>query len=151
MKTRNILAALLMMLGGTMMADDTRTINIGTTGSEQIIPLPIVQRISFEDSKMVVTTDEGSVTIPISALGKITFGWTDDATAIEALPEQTDDLAFGEGKLAVGSDGLLRVFSTNGALVSVANVKKGANISLEGLPAGIYVVRLGEKTIKVRK
>ena len=72
MKTRNILAALLMMLGGTMMADDTRTISIGTTGSEQIIPLPIVQRISFEDSKMVVTTDEGSVTIPISAASERT-------------------------------------------------------------------------------
>ena len=46
---------------------------------------------------------------------------------------------------------MLRVYNTSGALVSIANIKEGANISFEGLPTGVYVVRMGNKTIKVRK
>ena len=54
-------------------------------------------------------------------------------------------------QLAVKGDGFLRIYSTNGALVNVAYVKEGANVSLDNLPAGVYIVRMGDKTIKVRK
>ena len=149
MKTKTLLAALLLMVGTSIMADNFQYLTLTYGNSEQYVSLPIVQKISFEDDNVVVTTTEGVHRYPISLLDKITF--TESATAIKALPEQLENLTYKDGTLSIKGDGLLRVYGTNGALVSVANVKEGANISLERLPAGVYIVRMGDKTIKVRK
>lgn len=148
MKAKLLLAALLFMVGQGMMADEYLTISYN--GSlEHNLSLPLVQRISFEENYLVVTTTESTHRFPISIIDKISF--TESATAIEALPEEAKGLTYKNGTLAVRGDGLLRIFSTNGALLNIANVKEGANISLDNLPAGVYIIRLGDKTIKVRK
>ena len=148
MKAKLLLAALLFMFGQGMMADEYLTISYN--GSlEHNLSLPLVQRISFEENYLVVTTTESTHRFPISIIDKISF--TESATAIEALPEEAKGLTYKNGTLAVRGDGLLRIFSTNGALLNIANVKEGANISLDNLPAGVYIIRLGDKTIKVRK
>ena len=149
MKTKNILAALLLMVSTNMMADEYNYLTLTCSGTEQSISLPIVQRITFEEGYLVVTTAEGKHSYPISALDKITF--TETATAIEALPEQLENLNYKDGTLSIKGDGMLRVYNASGALVSIANVKEGANVSLGSLPAGVYIVRMGNKTIKVRK
>jgi hypothetical protein len=151
MKTKNILAALLLTISANAMADEEmyQYLTITYTGSVSNIYLPIVQRISFEDDYLKVTTSEGWEKFPLSLVEKITF--TESPTAIEALPEQAENLTYKDGTLAIKGDGLLRIFSTNGALVSIANVKEGANVSLDKLPAGVYIVRMGDKTIKVRR
>lgn len=149
MKTRTLLAAvLLMMTSANMMAEKYLTITY--SGSDQNISLPIVKRIYFQDDQVKVTTSDGCEHIyPISVVDKISF--TENATAIEALPEQAEDLTFKNGTLAIKGDGFLRIYGSNGALVNIANVKEGANVSLDNLPAGVYIVRMGDKTIKVRK
>ena len=149
MKTKIFFAALLLMVGTSIMADNFQYLTLTYGNSEHNISLPIVQKISFEEDYLVVTTTEGTHRYPLTLLDKITF--TESATAIEALPEQLENLTYKDGTLSIKGDGLLRVYGTNGALVSVANVKEGANISLERLPAGVYIVRMGDKTIKVRK
>ena len=151
MKTKNILAALLLMASTSVMADDSKYLTITTNGTERDIPLPIVQKITFENNYVVVTTSEGKHSYPISVLDKMTFTTKDDATAINALPEQTENITCKDGTLAIKGDGMLRIYNTAGALVSIAYVKEGANISLDNLPAGVYVVRMGNKAIKVRK
>lgn len=147
MKTKNILAALLLMISTSLMADNYLTITY--SGSDQHISLPTVKRISFEDNNVKVTTTDGVHTYPISVVEKIYF--TDSPDAIKALPEQEENLTYKNGTLAVKGDGFLRIFSTNGTLVSIANVKEGANVSLDNLPSGVYIVNMGGKTIKVRK
>lgn len=149
MKKKNILAALLLMASTGAMAEDFQYLTVSYSNTDQNISLPIVQRISFEDGYLVITTTEGKNSFPLSVVEKITF--TDSPTAIEALPEQAKDLTYKDGTLAVKGDGLLRIYSTNGALVNIANVKEGANISLENLPAGVYIVRIGDRTIKVKR
>lgn len=149
MTTKHFLAALLLMVSTSMMAEEYKYLTISYSGSEQSISLPIVQRITFEEGYVVVTTTEGTHSYPISLLEKITF--TESATAIEALPEEAKDLTYKNGTLSIKGDGMLRVYNTGGALVSIAYVKEGANISLAKLPAGIYIVRMGDKTIKVKK
>lgn len=147
MKTKFFLAAMLLMASTSMMADKYLTITY--SGSEQNIALPIVQKITFENGYVVVTTAEGIHSYPISVLDKMTF--TESADAIKALPEQAENLTYKDGTLAIKGDGMLRIYNTAGALVSIANVKEGANISLDNLPSGVYVVRMGNKVIKVRK
>ena len=152
MKAKNLLAALLLMVSTNMMAQEEelfKYLTITYSETEEYISLPIVTRIFFEDNYLVVTTTESTHHIPLSVLEKISF--TESATGIKALPEQAKDLTYKNGTLAVKGDGLLRIFSMNGALISIANVKEGANISLDNLPAGVYVVRMGDKAIKIRK
>jgi len=151
MKTKNILAALLLMVCTSMMADNAKFLTITYSGSEQNIALPIVQKITFENGYVVVTTTEGKHSYPISVLDKMTFTEKDEATAIKALPEQAENMTCKDGTLAVKGDGMLRIYNTSGALISIAYVKEGANISLDNLPAGVYIVRMGDKAIKVRK
>lgn len=151
MKTKNILAAMLLMASSTVMADNSKFLTITYSGTEQNISLPIVQRITFEEGYVVVTTTEGKHSYPISVLDKMTFTEKDEATAIQALPEQAENLTCKDGTLAIKGNGMLRIYNTAGALVSIANVKEGANISLDNLPAGVYVVRMGDKAIKIRK
>lgn len=151
MKTRNLLAALLLLVSTSMMADNVNCLTISYSSSEEDIYLPIVQRISFEEGYAVITTTDCKYSYPLSVLDKITFSEKEDATAIKALPEQTEDLTFKDGRLSIKGNGLLRIFNTAGALVCIANVKEGANVSLGNLPSGVYIVRMGDKTIKVRK
>ncbi len=149
MKTKILLAILILFACTKMTADEFKYLTISYNGTTNDISLPIVQRISFEEGYMVVTTSEGIDRYPISLIEKITF--TENTTSIEALPEQEEGLTYKDGRLAIKGDGLLRIYNTAGALLNIANVKEGANVSLSNLPAGVYIVRMGDKTIKVRK
>lgn len=151
MKTANLLAALLLAVSSNLMADDVKCLTITYSDTEQSIPLPVIQKITFEEGYVVVTTTEGKHSYPISILDRMTFTVKDDADAIKALPEKEENISFEKGILSVKGNGLLCVYNTSGALVSIANVKEGANVSLDNLPAGVYVVRMAGKTIKVRK
>ena len=147
MKTKSILAVLLLMVCTNMMADKYLTISY--SGTEQNISLPIIQKITFEEGYVVVTTAEGKHSYPISILDKMTF--TESADAIKALPEEAENLTYKDGTLSIKGDGMLRVYNASGALISIANVKEGANVSLDNLPTGVYIVRMGNKAIKVKK
>ncbi len=149
MKTRNLLAALLLLACTSMLADNFKYLTISYNGSEENISLPIVQKITFQNGYVVVTTTEGENSYPISVMERITF--TESADAIKALPEQAEDMTYENGTLAIKGNGLMRVYNTSGALVSIANIKEGANISLDGLPTGVYIVRMGDKAIKIKK
>lgn len=149
MKTRNLLAALLLLACTSMLADNFKYLTISYNGTEQNISLPIVQKITFQNGYVVVTTTEGENSYPISVMERITF--TESADAIKALPEQAENLTYENGTLAIKGNGLMRVYNTSGALVSIANIKEGANISLDGLPTGVYIVRMGDKAIKIKK
>ncbi len=151
MKTKHIIAALLLMVCTNLMADDYKYLTISYNDSEDDISLPVVQKISFENNYVVVTTANGKYSYPISIMDKISFNTRDIDTAIEGLPEQAEDLTYKSGKLAVKGDGLLRIYNTSGTLLNIANVKEGANVNLNNLPAGVYIVRMNDKTIKVRK
>ena len=151
MKMKTFFAALLLMVSTNLMADDYNFLTLTNNGTERNISLPIVQRITFEEGYVVVTTTEGKHSFPIANLDKISFSETADPDAIKAMPEQAENLTYKDGTLAIKGDGMLRVYNASGALVSIAYVKEGANVSLSSLPAGVYIVRMGDKVIKVRK
>ena len=147
MRTKLFIAGLMLFASTNLMAYKYLTVTY--TGSEENILLPTVKKIYFLEDRVKVETTEGSHSYPYSVFEKISF--TESADAINAMPEQAENLTFKDGTLAVKGDGFLRIYGTNGALVSIANVKEGANISLSNLPAGVYIVNMNGKTIKVRK
>ena len=148
MKTKFFLAVMLLAFSTGMMADKYLTVTYN--GAEESISLPLVKRIFFQDDCIKVTTTNGEThTFALSNFEKITF--TESADAIKALPEQEENLTYKDGKLAVKGDGLLRIYGMSGTLICIAQVKDGANVSFDNLPAGVYIVSNDGKTIKVRK
>ena len=143
------LLAVMMMACTTMWADKYNYLTVSASGDE-FISLPTIQKITFANGNCVVTTTSGEYTYPLSEIKKMYFS-VEDPTAIEALPQEAKNLQYKDGKLKVEGDGMLRVYGANGALVQMANVKKGANISLSNLKPGMYIVNMGDKTIKLTK
>ncbi|MBO7098346.1 MAG: T9SS type A sorting domain-containing protein [Bacteroidaceae bacterium] len=146
---KHLLMAILLMASTTMWADKYNFLTVSSTG-EEYISLPTIQKITFSDGNCVVTTTNGDYTYPLNEIKKMYFS-VDDPTAIEALPQEAENLKYKNGKLKVEGDGMLRIYSSNGALVQLANVKKGANINLSNLKPGLYIINMGDKTIKLTK
>ncbi|MBR6171473.1 MAG: T9SS type A sorting domain-containing protein [Bacteroidaceae bacterium] len=149
MNMKHFLMAILLMASTTMWADKYNFLTVSSTG-EEYISLPTIQKITFSDGNCVVTTTNGDYTYPLNEIKKMYFS-VDDPTAIEALPQEAENLKYKNGKLKVEGDGMLRIYSSNGALVQLANVKKGANINLSNLKPGLYIINMGDKTIKLTK
>lgn len=150
MKKAFMMAAATLLCAASLAADEYNYLTVTCTGAEQSISLPTVQKITFADGNAVVTASDGQTyTYPLAELQKMTF--TANATAIKALPKQADGLTYKGGTLRVTGTGMLHIYNAAGALVQMAHVQEGANISLGTLPKGIYVVSMGQSTIKVRK
>ena len=144
-----VLMAIMMMACTTMWADKYNFLTVSATGDEYI-SLPTIQKITFSDGNCIVTTTAGEYTYPLSEIKKMYFS-VDDPDAIKTLPQEAENMQYKDGKLKVNGDGMLRIYNANGALVQMANVKKGANIDLSNLKSGLYIVNMGNKTIKLTK
>lgn len=149
MKKMVICAALLAVCTQGIKADEYNYLTVAYNNIEQSITLSKVQKITFSASEVIVATTEGNVTFPLSQMEKMTF--TADPTAIEKLPESSDNLRFENGRLQTGN-GILRVYNAGGALIHIANVtEKKGSVDLSTLPAGLYIVSQGKETIKIKK
>ncbi len=148
---RIFLAALFLTGSMGIMADDYQFLTVAHSSVEKSIELANIQKITFEVAagNVVVTTTEGDVRFPISEMEKMYFSTT--ATAIKALPLKSEGLTLMGTQLKVKGDGLLRIYAADGTLQRMAKVEGESCISLENLPKGIYIVNLGDQTIKIRK
>lgn len=150
MKKAFILAAAALLSAAPVAADDYNYLTVTCTNAEQSIALPTIQKITFANGNAVVTATDGQTyTYPLAELQKMSF--TATATAIKALPTQEKDLTYKGGTLTVSGTGMLHIYNAAGVLVQMAKVEDGARISLDTLPKGIYIVNMGEQTIKVKK
>lgn len=150
MKRIMIMAVAALLGVAPVAADEYNYLTVTSTGSEQSISLPTVQKITFAGSNAVVTTIDGQIyTYPLAELQKMTF--TANPTAIKALPTQEKNLVCKGKTLSVTGSGMLYIYNAAGVLVQMAQVKDGARISLESLPKGVYVASMGEQTIKIKK
>lgn len=134
----------------SVVADDYNFLTVAYNSVEKSISLPTVQKLTFDESNVIVWTTEGQVTFPLSEMEKMTF--TADPTAIEALPEQAKGIQYENGTLSVAKAGTLRIYKANGALVSIMQVEKGGtSLNLNNLESGLYIINQGKKTIKLVK
>lgn len=147
MKRTFITALLAVSTLATMADDDLRYLTLQTTTQEQSIELATIQKITFEDTNVVITTTKGQSTFAQSELQKLYF--TATPTAIAELPQQSKGLVVTNGSLTANGTGLLYVYNTNGILMQMAKVEGKTRISLGNLPKGLYIVSLNGETIKM--
>lgn len=108
-----------------------------------------LQKISFQDNNVVVLkTDGSSETFAISGISKMYFG--ELTTGINEMALESADVWDGKS-LKVNGNTPVEVFNSSGIAVAKGKYEKGDVISLENLPKGIYVVKMGNKSLKIAK
>ena len=148
---RYLTAIAALLCASASFAQDYKYLTVKTSSEENSIELASIQKITFDMSAslVVVTTSEGQVKFPQSEMQKMFF--SDAPTAIESLPLASEGLRV-EGKvLKARGRGLLRIYNSAGALQRMAKVEGDTSISLDNLVDGVYIINLGDQTIKVRK
>ncbi len=130
----------------TAQADDHKYLTATMTGNEKSIELATVQKITFTNTHVVIATSEGTTQLPVSEMQKLSF--TANATAINNLGTQSKNIQVMSGVIRANGKGLLRIFNSEGRLVSLSNVQGSSNISTSALPHGLYIIQLGEETVK---
>ncbi len=130
----------------TAQADDHRYLTATMNGNEQSVELATIQKITFADGQVVIATSEGTIQLPISEMQK--FSFTATATAINNLSTQSKNIQVANGVIRANGKGLLRIFNSEGRLISLKNVQGSTNISTSALPHGLYIIQLDDETVK---
>lgn len=149
MNKKILVASALLMASMTTMADDYNYLTVASGNIEKSIELATVQKITFENGNAVVYTTGENFTFPLSKMQKMTF--TMEPTLVKSLPKASENLKYNKGQLQVSAKGTLCIYNAAGALVSMAKVDEKSNVNLSGLTSGLYIIRLGDQTIKIRK
>lgn len=131
--------------------DEYKYLTVATTSAERSIELATIQKITFDTAQqlVIVSTSEGKVEFPQTAMQKMFFSTT--ATAIEAMPAESNSLRISAGTLHAQGKGMLHIYNAAGTLLHMAHIDGKASISTKNLPAGLYIINLGQQTIKFSK
>jgi hypothetical protein len=145
---KKILFSLLLALPLTAVADTYNYLNLTSTESVQSVALKTVKKIIFEGTNIkVITTDDQTVEASLATLSTITF--TDIAVGVKDLA-QTDRLCIEHGRIVAQGNGLLLLFNASGQLVRQLPSNDGRHeVNLDGLPRGLYIAKLGNKSVKI--
>ena len=124
------------------------------TGSARAFAPSEVKRITFEGGKMCVQTYEGETfEWHISGVQKCYFGELPEIpTAIIALQKGKISILGNTLQVTTGAKAWLKVVNAEGKLVLAKKVPAGStSVSLEQIPAGVYVVTIGHESLKLMK
>lgn len=130
-------------------ADDYNFLNINATNGGGSIALKSVKKITFSDSDMIVYAADGTQkSVPLAGLTSLSFDAT--ATGLKDLGKQQENqLTIQSGRIIVGGNGTLAVYTSGGQQVrSIRVTSDRTEISLDGLPHGLYIARIGNRTLK---
>lgn len=144
---KQIFTGILWALSLCASADDYAYLTARTTSAEESFTLAEVKKITFTATSAVLSTTKGDMVYPLTDFSR--FYFSASPTDVRDVKAESSSLRYQSGVLEVKGTGLLRVYSDNGRLLHVANVKGSASISLESLPKGLYLISLDEETIKV--
>lgn len=135
---------------GVVLADSYNYLTLVSANIESSVALRTIKRITFSDGNLVVTSIDGEQTLtPLTTLSELTF--TSEPTAIRSIGTKASDLCIEAGKVVANGAGMLLLYNTNGQLMRQQYVKsQRTELSLDELPHGIYIARLGNRILKIQ-
>ena len=161
MKKRQILIGTLLCGALFAQAADVQSLVVQPkSGSEAVIALSGVQRITFSGTSMtVVKKDATQSNYAISDVQKMLFALRISTTTkqeeiskcnLKAYPNPTNDILFVEGISKVES---LRLYNLAGIELSVSHTQltDGLQLNVSALPQGLYLLQVNDQTIKFQK
>ena len=146
---KRLITILLLAIPSFMMADTYNYLTLTSTSMEQSIALKSVRKITFEGSDIVVTTTDGATTsMPLANFSQ--FSFTSVADGIRSIARPAADLCIEAGRIVADGQGLLLIYNANGQVVRQQYVSGSrSEVQLYDLPHGLYIARLGNRTLKV--
>ena len=115
--------------------------------TEKSVELTEVKKITFSATEVKIYTTSDILTYALTDMKKIYFA--SEPTDVKSLKSESKSLKSNNGTLEINGTGLLRVYSSSGTLLQVAQIKDSANVSLESLSKGTYIIAFGDESIKV--
>lgn len=148
---KHFFLSLALLFGATVIAvaDSYNYLTLVSTNIESSVALRTIKRITFSDGNLIVTTVDGEQTLtPLTTLSELTF--TSEPTAIRSIGTKAADLCIEAGKVVANGTGMLLLYNANGQLMRQQYVSSQRHkISLDELPHGIYIARLGNRILKI--
>lgn len=145
-----IFGALMLLVSANAWAEDYKYLKVTTSTTEESVDLATVHKITFTADNIILHTTKGEISFPLSETQRMTF--TNTPSSIGSLPLQAEELQYVGGRLVVRKRGLLRIYNASGVLVEVARIESDqAEVSLDKLTPGMYIVGIGDKAIKISK
>lgn len=145
---KHLLLTLLTFATLSAHADDYRYIATQLQdNTENSVELAVVKKITFSATEVKIFTTSDILTYALTDMKKIYFA--SEPTDVQSLKFESKSLKSVNRTLEVKGSGLLRVYSSSGQLLQVAKIEGSANVSLESLPEGTYIIALGDESIKV--
>ena len=142
------------LLSGVALCLHAELVVLEHTGSARAFAPSEVKRITFEEGKMCVLTYEGETfEWHISGVQKCYFGELPEMpTAIIALQKGKISILGNTLQVTTDAKAWLKVVNAEGKLVLAKKVPAGStSVSLEQIPAGVYVVTIGHESFKLMK
>jgi hypothetical protein len=144
-----ILLFILALLPLAASADDTQIVIKQKGGNETVLKLSTNPVITFDGENMVVTSDVIQISIPLDDINDYVV--SDGTTAIEPVatqPQLTRGHVIFSG---IASGAPVYIHTPDGKVVAkqAADASGKADVSLENLPKGAYIISSQNNSIKV--
>ena len=145
---RTLLAIFLLAISGPIVAQDM-TID---KKDGQSVEVGNLSKLSFSDDSITVTADDGkSQSYSNSSIGKLRFGQATQIAPVKAIDGKLEYSV--QNLMAVVRDSkgeTLSIFNLSGKAVLEKSITTDSQeIDLSGLAKGVYLLRLGSKTVKI--
>ena len=148
---RLLLALIATLCSLTALADGEYGLYILSEGGASTEPTTFsvseIQKITFENGNVVVkqTTGESS-TFSMSSISRMYFG-----ELVTGIREVSSEGIWDGKSIKVLGDSKVEVFTTSGVAVSQGEYTNGESVNLEHLPQGVYIVKVGGRSVKIAK
>lgn len=164
-KLTSIIAAAFMFLPLSAFAQDTQETLVDvqylvvtdTAGTEYKFELAKEPVITFPQANMVVTTDNDTLSTPLSDVANYKFRTEKVSSGIKTLPSanaQNSEASFTFANATINglkAGARVAVYTANGVMVSTATADQNGSVSLElnQLPKGVYILHTPNKSFKI--
>ena len=158
MKKLLLLLALMAALPLTAQADDaTQRLVVWLKNGQKVYhDLTDEPETRFNNGMLMLSTAKVSISYPIADVVRYTYEGT--MTAINAPKVKPGEVRFSQGNDQMAFDGLtpgtqMQLYAPDGKLLRTQKAETGKTsvVSLKGLPAGLYVVKIGDASYKFMK
>lgn len=126
-----------------------------TSGEKATFLLEERPRLTFTDKELTITSGEYQTVYQLSSMQRYTFKEM-EPSGITQNTDNGNTITQAAGRIRL--DGLkpgtqVKTFAVNGILVAsaVADDNGGATITVNNLPKGVYIIKYGDKSTKIKK
>ena len=148
MKRLLLTLAIAAAISGKAVAEDYTYLSVVTDCCTDNIARTSVRKLTFEAGNLVVTKADGTnVNYGLSVLKKISF--TSIPDAVTAPGASTDELNLQRNLLVASGTGILLIYDAQGRVVRQEAISsRRSELNISDLSRGMYIARLGNKTLK---